>query len=169
MVDDNQQQAYADQIAQVIHDFMQLMMRFRTSLPKELAQLQNRLDEIHPSVGAYSHANYDLFYRISHNLYRKSNLTMGELSSALSVPLSTATRMIDWLVHNGYAQRLPDLEDRRIVRVALTDSGRELHKTIGSFIEQRLRQILSGLTAKERTTLLALMGKIVSAPEGIER
>jgi len=169
MTDDSQQEAYSDQIARLVQDFLQAKMKFKDMLPEELAQLQNRLDEIHPGGESHRPANYDLFYCISHNLYRKSNLTMGELSSALSVPLSTATRMIDWLVDDGYAQRLPDPEDRRIVRVALTDSGREIHKTIEIFLEQRLRQILFCLTAEERTTLLALMGKIVSAAEGIER
>ena len=46
---------------------------------------------------------------------------MGELSNALSLPFSTATRMVDYLVARGYIQRLSDTTDRRVVRVALTD------------------------------------------------
>jgi len=179
MADESQQEAYSDQIAGILHQFMelagmvheftQLKTRFKASFPEELAQLRDRLDEIHPRDALHRIANYDLFYRMSRILYQKNTPAMGELSSALSVPLSTATRMVYWLVDDGYAQRLPDPEDRRIVRVALTDSGREIHKTIEIFLEQRLRQILFCLTAEERTTLLALMGKIVSAAEGIER
>lgn len=179
MADDSQQEASSNQIAGVMHEFMQiagmvheftqLRIRFKASFPEELARLRDRLDKIHPKDRPHRLANYDLFYRMSHILYQKDNPTMGELSSVLSVPLSTATRMVDWLVDNGYATRLPDSEDRRIVRVALTDSGREIHKTIESWLKQRFRQILSCLTAEERTTLLALMGKIVSASEGIER
>jgi len=87
---------------------------------------------------------------------------MGELSNALSVPLSTATRIVDWLVDNGYAQRLPDQEDRRIVRVALTDVGQEMHTIIDSYIRQRVQQILSCLTFEERAMLLTLVGKVVA-------
>jgi len=59
------------------------------------------------------------------------------------VPFSTATRMVDWFVDNGYAQRLPDPEDRRVVRVALTDSGRELYQTIERYMVQHFRLMLS--------------------------
>lgn len=179
MTDNSQQEAYSNQIAGILHEFMQLAgmvheftqlrARFKASFPEELARLQNRLDEAHPKDAPHRLANYDLFYRMSHILYQKNNPTMGELSSVLSVPLSTATRMVDWLVNNSYATRLPDSEDRRIVRVALTDSGREIHQTIEGWLKQRLRRILSCLTDEERTTLLALMGKIISASEGIER
>lgn len=163
MVEDIQQEAYANQIARVVEDFLQLQMKFKAMLPKELSELQNRLDEIHPGGETHRAVNYDLFYRISHNLYRKNNLTMGELSSALSVPLSTATGMVDWLVNDGYAQRLPDPEDRRIVRVALTDSGRELHKMVEGFVGQRFQQILSYLTVEEQSMLFTLFRKVASA------
>ena len=173
MANDGQQEAYSDQIAGIMHQFMELAgmvheftqvkARFKASFPEELAQLRNRLDEIHPRGVPHRLANYDLFYRISHNLYRKNNLTMGELSSALSVPLSTATGMVDWLVNDGYAQRLPDPEDRRIVRVALTDSGRELHKMVEGFVGQRFQQIMSCLTDEEQSMMFTLFRKVVSA------
>ena len=87
---------------------------------------------------------------------------MGEFSNALSVPLSTATRIADWLVENGYIQRLPDSDDRRVVRVALTDMGNKLYKAIDQYIRQRMQQILSSLTTEERTILLTLVSKVVS-------
>ena len=37
----------------------------------------------------------------------------------------------------NYAERLADPEDRRVVRVALTDKGRELHGAIENYISQR--------------------------------
>ena len=168
MGDDIQEEAYTSQIAQFVQDFLQVQMKFKTMLPKELAQLQNRLDEIQPEDEPHRGVNYDPFYRISHNLYRKSNMTMGELSGALSVQISTATRMVDWMVNDGYAQRLPDPEDRRIVRVALTDTGRELHKTIESYLVQRFRQVFSRLTDEERTALFAIMPKVASALKEIK-
>ena len=87
---------------------------------------------------------------------------MGEFSNALSVPLSTATRIADWLVDNGYVQRLPDSEDRRVVRVSLTDIGKELFKAIDRYIRQRMLQMLSGLTTEERAILLTLISKVIS-------
>lgn len=163
MAKDNNLNSYDKQIAAIVHGFMQVWSKFSITLSKELAQIQESLEGMHPVSDSHPNANYELFYRVSNTLYGKSNITMGEFSSAMSVPLSTATRIADWLVDNGYIQRLPDPEDRRIVRVTLTDTGRELYKTIDSYIRQRLQQILSCLTGEEITKLLDLISKVVSS------
>ena len=162
MTEDIQQKVYGEQITAVVHGFMQVWNKFEATLAKELAQIQERLDGIHTERESHANANYELFYRVSNSINRNGNLTMGELSTALSVPLSTATRTVDWLVDNGYVQRLPDPEDRRIVRVALTDAGSEMHKIIENYIRQRVQQIFSCLTLEERATLLNLIDKVVS-------
>ncbi len=93
---------------------------------------------------------------------------MGELSKALDVPLSTATRIVDWLVKGGYAERLPDPQDRRVVRVALTKYGRALIKAGDKFIRQRVEQVLCVFTDKERQTLISLLSKLVETLEDQE-
>jgi DNA-binding MarR family transcriptional regulator len=162
MADNIEEQLQEQQIGAVVQGFIQVWNRFEATLSKELTQIQERLEGIHPNRESHPHGNYELFYRVSNSIYRKESLTMGELSNTLSVPLSTATRIVDWLVDNGYVQRLADPEDRRVVRVALTDVGREVHKTIESYVRQRVQQILSCLTVAERVTLLDLMGKVVA-------
>lgn len=157
-----------EQIAQIVHDFMKLKTKFLAFFPKELADLRNRLDEMPPEGEAHPHYKYELFYRISGIIYQKGNLTMGELSSALAVPLSTATRMVDWLVSNGYAARLSDPEDRRIVRVNLTQKGQELHEMTEKYILEHVNKVLSGLTNKEQTILLSLLRKAVSSLKDME-
>ena len=161
MVETSQLKVYDEQIITVVHGFMQVWNKFEAMLSKELSQIQNRLNGIQPGKEPHTISNHELFYRVSNSIYRKGNLTMGELSSALLVPLSTATRIVDWLVDNEYVQRLPDPEDRRIVRVALTNIGQEMHKTIENYIRQRVQQILSCLTLEERATLLNLVDKVV--------
>ena len=151
-----------NQITSVVHGFMLVWNKFEATLSKELAQIQNSLQEMHPQREAHSDANYELFYRACNSIYPKGNITMSEFSNALSVPLSTATRIADWLVDKGYIQRLPDLDDRRVVRVCLTDEGKGLYETIDRYIRQRIQQILSNLTNEERTILLTLVGKVVA-------
>ena len=152
----------SNQVTAVVHGFMQVWNKFEGTLSKELAQIQENLQGMHPQREHQPNANYELFYRACSSIYPKGNMTMGEFSNALSVPLSTATRIADWLVDNGYIQRLPDSDDRRVVRVSLTDMGRELFKAIDRYIRDRMLQILSGLTAEERTILLTLVAKVVS-------
>jgi DNA-binding MarR family transcriptional regulator len=144
-------------------------MKFDAMLPRELEQLLDLLDGIQIGDKPNRFINCNLFYRTSFNLYRVNNMTMSELGQALSVPFSTATRMVDWFVDNGYAQRLPDPEDRRVVRVALTDSGRELYQTIERYIAQHFRLMLSPLTVKEQNILLRIMEKVVRGIQETER
>jgi DNA-binding MarR family transcriptional regulator len=153
---------YNSQITAVVHGFMQVWNRFEATLSKELSQIQESLQGMNPQREHQPNANYELFYRACSSIYPKGNITMGEFSNALSVPLSTATRIADWLVDNGYIQRLPDSDDRRVVRIALTDTGKELFKAIDRYIRERMQQILSSLTAEERTILLTLVSKVVS-------
>jgi len=158
----SEDELYSNQVTAVVHGFMQVWNRFEATLSKELSQIQESLQGMHPQREHQPNANYELFYRACSSIYPKGNITMGEFSNALSVPLSTATRIADWLVDHGYIQRLPDTDDRRVVRVALTDTGKELFKAIDGYIRQRMQQILSSLTAEERTILLTLIGKVVS-------
>ena len=167
MMDENE--LYNSQITAVVHGFMQVWNRFEATLSKELSQIRENLQGMHPQREHHPDANYELFYRACSSLYPKGNVTMGEFSNALSVPLSTATRIADWLVENGYIQRLPDSDDRRVVRVALTDAGKELFKAIDRYIRERMQQILSSLTAEERTSLLTLISKVVSGLKEVAR
>ena len=72
---------------------------------------------------------------------------MGDLSRILGVPFSTATRTTDWLVNNGYVQRLADPEDRRVVCVELTKTGKELYRAINDLLLESAEQFLSQFLA----------------------
>ena len=159
----NQPEDYDEQVKEIVQGLMQVWIKFDTVLPAELSRIQDHLEGIHPGSEHHPETNYQLFYRFSSSIYGKSNLTMGELSSAMSVPLSTATRVVDLLVNRGYARRLPDTEDRRIVRIALTDNGRKLHATINNYIGQRVQEILANLAVEERNQLFTIIRKVVSA------
>jgi len=153
---------YIGQIDEIVHGFMHLWTRFGAILPHELAKIRQNLEGVSPTSEIYPDTDYELFFRVSSVLSRGNSLTMGELSNALAVPLSTATRIIDLLVDRGYVHRLPDPDDRRVVRIALTEEGNELHGIISTYIRQRIEHIMTGLTDVERTTLFALIFKIAS-------
>ena len=160
---ENTDNLYDIQITTVFRGFMQVWNKFEPTLSKEFAQIQDRLHGMSNNAdNRPTSTNYDIFYRACDSIYPEGNITMGEFSSSLSVPLSTATRIADWLVDKGFIQRMPDLDDRRIVRVSLTDTGKELYKAIDQYIRQRLKNILLNLTYEEKTILLTLVGKLLS-------
>ena len=156
------EELFDSQITTVVYGFMQVWNRFESALPGELVRIQGNLGGMQPQKGHHPSSNYELFYRACSSIYPDGSITMGEFSNALSAPLSTATRIADWLVESNYIQRIPDSEDRRVVRVSLTGTGKELFQSIDHYIRQRMQQIMSSLTPEERTTLLTLINKLLT-------
>lgn len=170
MPDDARQHVEAESLSQAVHDFMALLRELRVvmddlrvSIPQELMELRDRVEGAPIESRPHSVANPMLFFRMGTLLHLHDSMTMGELSEALSVPFSTATRMADWFVNNGYAVRLSDPDDRRVVRLALTDSGRRLHDAVERHMRDAIERMLSALTEEERVTLLRLARKVVAS------
>lgn len=53
-------------------------------------------------------------------------LTVSELSRALNISPAGVSQMVNSLVSKGYAVRVPDAQDRRVVRLLLTRRGEKL-------------------------------------------
>jgi DNA-binding MarR family transcriptional regulator len=54
------------------------------------------------------------------------DITVTQLGKALSVHVSTASNLLDKLARAGLVERLRGEEDRRLVRLRLTDRGRDI-------------------------------------------
>jgi DNA-binding MarR family transcriptional regulator len=150
----------------LLQRIVRLRSRFKVVAPENFAALRKQIHESKPSGKEAGIEDAGLFYTAGSVFFRyEGPITMGELSRDLEVPLSTATRTMDWLVTNGYAQRLPDPKDRRVVRVELTDQGRETFQTISTFMLARVEQAMSPLNASERQTFICLLNKVLDAFE----
>ena len=154
---------HIDQAAAIVRDLVRLKPRLKLALPPDLARAKAQFDTL------YSVGDHNTLLQVGAVLSSQPEpLSMGELSKALDVPLSTATRIIDWWVRRGYAVRSSDARDRRVVRVTLTKSGRDLLKAGNQLICQRVEQALRHFTPDERETLVVLMRKLVESLENEE-
>jgi DNA-binding MarR family transcriptional regulator len=90
-------------------------------------------------------------------------LTMGELSAELKVPMSTATRIVDWLIRGDMVERVNDPSDRRVVRVGMSKNGRELYEAGMEYNKQRIGKLLKDFSNEEQTQLLMLMNKLLDS------
>jgi DNA-binding MarR family transcriptional regulator len=155
---------YADRFAEIVRQGIRLKHRFRAVLPENVAQAKARIRQLMPEGLTEIDADFDLYYELGVILSEaQTPMTMGELSQAVDVPLSTATRLVDSLVGRGYAERLSDPTDRRVVRVGLTQTGQEMYRAIEGMIRQRIDHLLRSFTPDECETLLKLMHKILEA------
>lgn len=90
----------------------------------------------------------------------KESTIMSDLAGELNVPLSTATHTMDKLVAKGLAERARGSENRRIVRVALTAKGRQLHQCFLDCQFAMGKSMLEALSPGEREIFLELMAKM---------
>jgi DNA-binding MarR family transcriptional regulator len=85
---------------------------------------------------------------------RMAEYTMSELSKNLHLPLSNMTVIIKRLEAKGIVLRRRSQDDRRIVRVSLTEHGRTV---LNAFMRQRMRELentLGKLSKKDQQDLL---------------
>jgi DNA-binding MarR family transcriptional regulator len=143
-----------------------LRRRFRGKLPEQIVNLKTSIKEHNLREKIAQINDRDVFFTIGFVFSRQSRpLTMGDLSRILGVPFSTATRTVDWLVNNSYVQRLPDPEDRRVVRVELTAAGKELYGAMNDLLLQSAEQLLHDFSLEERKEFGRLLGKLVDKLE----
>ena len=57
----------------------------------------------------------------------------------------------------GLVKRIPDPDDARLVRVYLTERGREVQKLMPALLNTATEVVLTGLTQEERVELLRLL------------
>jgi DNA-binding MarR family transcriptional regulator len=136
------------------------MGKLASPSPDEMDDILNQIEEINPKQGPHFVTDLSAFYNLSNILYHSGKLTMGELSHALAMPMSTATRAVERWVDSGFAQRLSDPDDRRIVRIDLTENGKRLHEIIENSISRSIQRTMSCLTSEEQDMLLALTRKV---------
>jgi DNA-binding MarR family transcriptional regulator len=150
----------AEQFMELVQRYMSL--RPKLILPEHVVQFKKKMEALRSS--GYQTGDHTSVFRILMLLSKNIEpLTMGELSSQLDVPMSTATRIVDGLVRGGMVERVNDPNDRRVVRVGMSKTGRDLYEAGMAYNKQRITKLLKGFTAEEQTQLLTLMNKLFDA------
>jgi DNA-binding MarR family transcriptional regulator len=148
-------------IGNILLRLFYLRRRFRGKVPEQILNFKASLQELNLREKIEQISDQDVFFTVGFVFFRQSEpITMGDLSRILGVPFSTATRTVDWLVENGYVQRLADPEDRRVVRVELTEAGKELSRAMNTLFLESAEQVLHNFSLDERKELGRLLGKL---------
>ncbi len=95
--------------------------------------------------------------------------TPAELARAINVDSGAITRMLDRLEAKGFLRRERIPEDRRVVKVVLTDAGHALTDQIMPIIADVLNQQLQGFSEDEIRMLLALLKRMIANGENTLR
>jgi DNA-binding MarR family transcriptional regulator len=110
-------------------------------------------------------AQYDLLFPL---LDAGDALGLRELARAAGVSAPTATRMVDGLEARGLVTRERSAEDRRAVRLALTEAGADAVRERRALLLARRRALFDQLAPAERRAAAKVLERLAAAYEGVD-
>jgi len=90
-------------------------------------------------------------------LFLQDGLTQSELSEQLSIQGASVTQALQRMEEAGWVRRERDAEDNRLVRVYLTEKGREKERSITEQFMKLQETIFAGIAPRERAFLRQLL------------
>ena len=133
----------------IIADFRAMMTRIKCASSERLLRL------------GISMAQLNILY----TLQRSGDMTMSQLADGLNVSDSNATGLIDRMEERRVVERTRVPEDRRIVMVRLTDTGRKLLEEVDALSDELLRSTLSRVEPSQLTSIAQAVADLRIAVE----
>ncbi len=88
--------------------------------------------------------------------------SMSEVARRLNITTGSLTKSIDALVRKKYVERNRCEEDKRVVRLSLTESGVRAYEHHARFHQNMINDIKQQLDDGETRILIATLGKLVA-------
>lgn len=102
-------------------------------------------------------------YRTLVVLASRGPQNLAGLAEAVGVTPATATRMCDRLVRKGLIRRRTERDDRRQLRVVLTENGRALVDAVTDRRRREIERIVSEIPPEEQVVLVQALGRLATA------
>jgi MarR family transcriptional regulator, organic hydroperoxide resistance regulator len=94
-------------------------------------------------------------------LKAQDGMSQSEIAEQLSVQGATITNMLQRMEEANLVLRRRDPDDNRLVRVYLTDAGREKELAISEQFQQLEAKIFEGMTEEDQKTLRRLLMQLL--------
>jgi len=151
-------QDITDEFFDLLQGFIHL--RPRMIMPEHAADFKKQMESLKNS-NLVNIEDRPMLFRVLILLSRnKTRPTMGELSSELGIPLSTTTRIVDGLVHVNLLERTADPLDRRVVRIQMSEYGKQFSQTATNHLKERITGLLGNFSPSEQEQFLQLVKKL---------
>lgn len=93
-------------------------------------------------------------------LYDHDRLTSRELGKKTDLDSATLTGLLDRLEARGFIERRQNPDDRRSIRIHLTERGRTTGEKVVKLMEEANAEFLLGFNASEEVALRSLLTRI---------
>lgn len=94
--------------------------------------------------------------------------TAGELARELDITTGATTRLIDTLEDHGLLSRDRGTDDRRVVKLGLTDAGRHVTKVLTPDVVGAWSDIFEDVDQAEAEAFVATLAKLFATAERLE-
>lgn len=125
-------------------------------------KLSRAADVVHGRVNDHL-LEYDLTtsqFGVLEALHHLGPLQIGEIGAKILKSSGNMTMVIDNLIKRGLVYRERQADDRRCIKIHLTDGGHALIERIWARHERGIVEVFSVLTPEEQTQLAALCRKL---------
>ncbi len=92
-------------------------------------------------------------YRVLGVLMKAGSLPVSEIGRRLYISKPYMTALIDTLIEGGFVKRQPDLTDRRVINITITEQGKKYLKQSVTLFKNELKVLLSNLDDTDLTEL----------------
>lgn len=135
-----------------------------------LSEFADRINEIMPVImKEFSRRQANELYKgkitlpqflVLESLNRDGAIKMSELAHFMHVSTAAMTGIVDRLVRDGYAVRVFDELDRRVIKIKLMPRGSSLVKKINEQRGQMIIKIFGKICEKDRSEYLHILSQI---------
>lgn len=105
-------------------------------------------------------------YAVLSTLDRGAYRTQAALAEAINADKTRIIRTLDELQDDGYIDRQPDPDDRRVRLLAITESGRAVKDAVQEEIQRGEERWLGELRPEERRVFLRALQRLGPEPPG---
>lgn len=93
-------------------------------------------------------------------LWASDGITQMQLCEHLKCEPPTVTNMVKSLEQNGFILRVRDKKDGRVMRIYLTEEGKQLEKPVRSRWKQQQEKLLNAISDEERLIMKDLLQRM---------
>lgn len=140
------------------------MKKTNASTTEKLLDSFMRFKRLHwkkPPVEGLKHSEMVMLFSIHKQSDTQGcGIKMSELSKSLKIALPTATQLVNSLENEGYVERRQDKNDRRAVRITLTDKGNSIIKKASEDLFSSFEGLVDYLGEEKSLELTELMSEV---------
>jgi MarR family 2-MHQ and catechol resistance regulon transcriptional repressor len=94
---------------------------------------------------------------LEHLVQAGEPLPLGQIAGRISCVKSNVTQLVDRLESDGFVVRVSDQSDRRCIRAAITDQGRERYQVGALILRKQEEMLLESVEISRREEILSCL------------